>query len=738
MKRCNRPGCDGGLDATGYCRVCLMPPLELAERRDERREPKAVRPVARKALAVPAATAGDGPWWGLDLITLPVVDVPEPAAAVRSDLRIPEEHRKCPKCEEPVGVGHEGQPSLVEGRCPYDGTPYSFVPRLRKDDVLADRYRVEGCLGYGGFGWVYLAYDQHLDNRPVALKGLINADNPSAVESAQSEKRFLISLRHRDIVEIRDFVTHTPRSGGPPAYDGYIVMEYVPGHPLTAPGLPALRIEQVIGYVLRVLRVFHYLHGNRYYFCDLKPSNLMAHGSDVTLIDLGGVRDFDDDSDSGARTKEYAAPELPLTGPTVATELFTVGRTLEDLCLWNAQGHELPLSLRNFIDRATHSEAGRRFESAADMANQLSGVLRELVTRREGRPRPTPSFLFPRATALIDNGLGAIPELSRWTTRAGYRAAVENDQRPLGTQPPDPVTAVAGLPEPVPDAGDLAAEFLVTQVSADPAEAVRQLTGYQSATAEVELRRWQAHLRLRELDDARAALHRAWPDLREGWRKSWHAGLLALVDKRFRDAELAFTSCYQILPGELAPRLALALCAEYRATTDEELDAVAAGYLAVWRADTWYESAAVGHARVRARRGDRAGAVAVLSGIPNTSPHYRAAQVAAFHVLTGRLTGEGAAGLPGEDDLADAERRLAALGLSDPERQRLAPLITEARLARLRRPPTRRSRTPKAEHAVRLLLEKEYRDLARQASPDDRRGTILTDLANAVRPMTLR
>ncbi|MED7947871.1 serine/threonine-protein kinase [Streptomyces sp. BE303] len=769
MNQCNRPGCGGELDATGYCRRCLVPPLVAAPTGGGRspageRAPGRSVPVSTKRGTVPSARPaelgppprpfGDGPWWGLGLVTLPTIAGPEPTRAVRAAPRIPEERRLCPDpaCRRPVGTGLDGQSSLLEGRCPYDGTAYSFVPRLSRGDLLSDRYRVEGCIGHGGFGWVYLAYDERLNNRPVALKGLIDSEDPTRVEEAAEEKRFLIELRHDDIVDIYDFVTHEPAGGSRHGYHGYLVMEYVPGYSLERPELfGLLETEQVVGYVLRVLRAFQYLHDSQYLFCDLKPSNLMVYGSRIKLIDLGAVREAGAVG-SGAYSEDYMAPELMVTGPTVATDLHTVGRTLESLFRWYTADPDRArfTSLRRLISRATHVDPQLRFASAAEMAGQLSGVLRELVSTRDSTQYTAPSLLFARSTTLIDPGLGAVPPLDRWTSTAALRAAVEGSCRPLATAPPAPVTAAAGLPEPLVDARDSAAGFLRASVSTDPAVALSQLAPYadpdpasaRDSSPEVELLRCRLHLRLDDLGAARAALDRARDLLRPGWRLNWHEGLMALAEQQFGGAEKMFTSCHQMLPGELAPQLALALCAEYRAATDEEVDAAAAAYLSVWRTDSWHESAAFGHARTRLRRGDRAGAVSALRQIPDTSPHHRAARIAALRIHTGRLDA-GPEGLPDRADLTEARQVLATLPLDEPERRRLAALILEARLDRRRT--SRPDRTASddevevevevTEHGLRLELEKEYRAFAHGA-PDGNRHTVLVDLANAVRPVT--
>jgi len=55
---------------------------------------------------------------------------------------------------------------------------------------------------------VYLAKDLNLDGDLVALKGLINENDPQTAEAAVNEKKYLIALRHENIVRILDFVVH--------------------------------------------------------------------------------------------------------------------------------------------------------------------------------------------------------------------------------------------------------------------------------------------------------------------------------------------------------------------------------------------------------------------------------------------------------------------------------------------------------------------------------------------------
>src|SRR5204863_7600735 len=58
-------------------------------------------------------------------------------------------------------------------------------------------------------------------------------------------------------------------------------------------------------------------------------------------------------------------------------------------------------SFARLLRRATHSDPGRRFGSAGEMAEQLTGVLREVLATADGTPRSAFSAVFsPELQAL--------------------------------------------------------------------------------------------------------------------------------------------------------------------------------------------------------------------------------------------------------------------------------------------------------------------------------------------------
>ncbi len=348
---------------------------------------------------------------GAGLVVVPPVEALDPAAAVLADPRVPESRRFCGNCGQPVGQSRDGRPGMTEGFCPNCRTRYSFSPKLAPGELVAGQYEVLGCLAHGGLGWIYLARDHNVSDRWVVLKGLLNTGDADAMEAAVAEGRFLAQLEHPNIVRIYNFVQHESRRDGERA--GYIVMEYVGGKSLKQIRLDARQrggavpVVHALAYALEILPAFGYLHDRGLVYCDFKPDNIIQTEEQLKLIDMGGVRYINDDGPIYG-TIGYQAPEIEDEGPSPSSDLYTVGRTLAVLTFEFAgfqQQYRFRLpdnepllqqqeSFARLLRRATHRHPARRFQSAGEMAEQLTGVLREVLSVGDGQPRPAFSGLF--------------------------------------------------------------------------------------------------------------------------------------------------------------------------------------------------------------------------------------------------------------------------------------------------------------------------------------------------------
>ncbi|WP_436841917.1 tetratricopeptide repeat protein [Streptomyces bobili] len=730
-------------------------------------------------------------------MAVPQVPRPDPRAMVLDNPEVPERKRFCSRsdCGAPVGRARGEREGRTEGFCTKCGHPYSFVPKLKAGDVVHGQYEVVGCLAHGGLGWVYLAVDKAVSDRWVVLKGLLDTGDQDAMEAAISERRFLAEIEHANIVRIYNFVEHLDQRTG--SLDGYIVMEYVGGKSLkeiandrrTPDGKrDPLPVEQACAFGIEALEALGHLHSRNLLYCDFKVDNAIQTEDQLKLIDMGAVRRMDDDESAIYGTVGYQAPEVADVGPSVASDLYTVGRTLAVLT-FDFQGYttayadSLPdpdsiavfhryESFYRLLVRATDPDPARRFASAQEMAEQLTGVLREVVSLQSGRPRPALSTLFGPEVKVTDTEL--FPKLDGEVSRLGSRVtatrrrpgttAAAGGDGPAGLVPSPRVPGAlpaasgataaglvrlvpapaAGLALPVPhvDPSDPNAGFLAGLLASAPAELITALAAAPAPSVETRLRQIRAWLENGDNDAALMSLAKLEGERPDDWRVVWYRGVASLVTGDQEGAALAFDAIYDAFPGEPTPKLALGLCAEVLG----QLDNAAEYYRLVWSTDPSFVSSAFGLARVQLAAGDRRSAVRTLESVPESSIHYTAARVAAVRARLRQRTAT-AADVPFQEDLAAAAAQIQALdayGLDPTRREQLSAevlgcaldwVLSGGRGSTGSGAPRGLLGSELDERGLRFGLERSYRTLARLATGAEERID-LVERANRYRPRT--
>lgn len=748
---CRQPGCTGSI-LDGYCDVCGTPATPnvavaeasamhtMASQGQAAPLGDAEASVATSASRVQSAAIGSrraglsgssatrrtrtgsqrmrAARLGAGLTTVPPAPPVDAAKAIMANPQVPEDKRNCAKCGHAVGRGIDGQAGRAEGFCPQCGSQFSFTPKLVQGDLVAGQYEVAGALAHGGLGWIYLARDRNVSNRWVVLKGLLNSGDPDALAAAIAEQQFLAQVEHPAIVEIYNFVTHDGA--------GYIVMEYVGGKSLkqilkqrmaaSGGAYDPLPPDQALAYILELLPAFSYLHDLGLVYCDFKPDNMIQVGDAMKLIDLGGVRRIDDDESAIYGTVGYQAPEVAEVGPSVASDIYTIGRTLLVLCMEfrGYQGtylHSLPPvestplfldydSLYHLVAKCCAPDPADRFASVDELRTQVLGVLREVVARaRQG------TALTSAASVLFHSPATARP-LVEWSQLPSLREDTSDPQH----------------------------AWLSTIDAQQPALRLRALEGAPEDSAEVWLAR--AHAALALGDSAQAKQHAAalLADDPWEWRALWIEGLAAVQAGDFETAKAAFNAVYQQVPGELAPKLAFAFACERggRPGVAEVMYQICAATDAAYVAP-----AAFGTAQVRAAARDIPGAVAALDQVPVTSRGYTESRQLRAEVL---LSGS-------SQDLAVLDQALSTIEsarLDGPTRQRFAvriltealPVVSAPNAVTTIAPGTRIGSVEATEDAVRDGLEQALRAMARDTNDLSARVD-LVNRANQVRRWTL-
>jgi serine/threonine-protein kinase PknG len=646
--------------------------------------------------------------------------VVDPRQSLMDPPEVAEDKRFCSVCQAEVGRSREGRPGRNKGFCAQCRTPFDFQPKLTPGTLLGGQYEVVGCLAHGGMGWIYLARDRNVNDRWVVLKGLLNSGDPDAVRAAVAEKQFLAEVEHPLIVEIYNFVT---------AADGasYIVMEYVGGRSLNQMLKDRMRdtgrfspipVAQAIAYIVEILPAFSYLHGLGLLYCDFKPANLIQVGDGIKLIDLGGVRRADDTMSPIYGTVGFQAPEVSVSGCSVASDVFTVARALAVLTFEfkGYQGtyqHTIPGpdqvslfaahdSLYRWLLKGTAAQPHDRFQSAEEMRSQLLGVLREVISA-EGGSAGTSGVTGSVASAFFSSPAVSSDRLD-WSDLPQVRA----DRN-------DPMAAWL--------------DTITTDVAADRAVLLDAAPQHSVA---VLVEQALADLHLGRADEADAAADRVLSLDPWDWRGVWIHGLVALQQGDHPSAVASFNAVYGQLPGELAPKLALARACELAG----DVDVAEAMYAVCARTDANYVAPAqFGRARLALAAGQRDDALEALQGIPPTSRAFGEARRQRANILAAALDPARAL-----DDLATASDELQQATLAGGEAADLRVRILRSALAAVQqggpRPSVSIGGVPADERSVRNALEAAYRDAARHA--DGRRRIELIDAANAVRVRSLR
>ena len=172
----------------------------------------------------------------------------------------------------------------------------SPVPADFKPPQRTGRYRIEGVLGHGGFGLVYLAHDEQL-SRPVAIKvphAHLVAQAGDA-EAYLTEARTVANLDHPHIVPVYDV-------GSTEQFPCFVVSKYIDGTDLaTRIKQSRFSIHEAVELVATVAEALHHAHKQGLVHRDIKPGNILLDRSGKPFVADFGLALREQDVGKGPR-----------------------------------------------------------------------------------------------------------------------------------------------------------------------------------------------------------------------------------------------------------------------------------------------------------------------------------------------------------------------------------------------------------------------------------------------------
>jgi serine/threonine-protein kinase len=317
--------------------------------------------------------------------------------------------------------------------------------------LFADRYQIIREIGRGGMANVYLATDNFLDNRQVAVKVLRpNFENDQLASARfQREAYAMAELAHPNIVGIMDVGDYENQQ--------YIVMEYVEGITLkqyikqNAP----LSNTDAVAKASGILSAMAVAHNRGIIHRDIKPQNvLVAMDGSVKVTDFGIAKALGETSltqtNSMFGSVHYLSPEQARgANATVQSDIYAIGIILYEMLVGRVpydgdsavsialkhfqealpsiinQNPQVPQALENVVIRATAKNIKYRYVSSMEMMSDLETSLS--LDRRGERKLVLPKDdigSVAKAPVMISDTQELIRQVTNQPTSASGKAPV--------------------------------------------------------------------------------------------------------------------------------------------------------------------------------------------------------------------------------------------------------------------------------------------------------------------------
>ncbi|WP_327088418.1 serine/threonine protein kinase [Nonomuraea sp. NBC_01738] len=271
---------------------------------------------------------------------------------------------------------------------------------------LANRYLLVSRIAAGGMGEVWRARDQLL-GREIAVKLLRShvAGDPTFRERFRNEARITAGLADPGIAQVFDY--------GEQADLAYLVMELVPGEPLSAilARNGPLGPDVALDVIHQTAKALHVAHSSGIIHRDVKPGNILVTNDGVIKVtDFGIARALEaapvTQTGTVLGTAQYVSPEQAQGASlTPSTDLYSLGIVAYE-CLAGRTpfqadsqvaialqhlnepppplGVDVPAPVRELVMTLLSKDPARRYGTALELADRAY-VLRESLATLQQR-----------------------------------------------------------------------------------------------------------------------------------------------------------------------------------------------------------------------------------------------------------------------------------------------------------------------------------------------------------------
>ncbi len=324
--------------------------------------------------------------------------------------RNPTNASTCAQCGQPLSTAGQATQicpecgadcALTARVCPHCRQPLPLPERrlLGRGTVLANRYRIERLLGWGGFGAVYLAQDLRFQQRKVALK---ENHDLSVLHAFLKEAELLATLQHPNLPRVSDFFQeHLPTFPFPRAY---MVMDYIAGESLDerVERREQLSCDELLRLMRGIFDALEYLHSLRppVFHRDIKPQNIrITPDGRAVLVDFGIAK-----VGKGMTTVAARAATPPFSPP----EQYRMSGATDDKSDQYALAMTMYVALTGQVP--THAEATARLHA---LASNRPDPLTPLERLRPDIPRHVACAIMKALSVDKDQRFPSIAEFRR-------------------------------------------------------------------------------------------------------------------------------------------------------------------------------------------------------------------------------------------------------------------------------------------------------------------------------------